>query len=102
MRKLLISILLASAAASPALAQDRGDRHDRGDRAEHSQAREERQQAREERSQAREQVRAERSGGGGFEARQQQSDRAAQLEMRQQQFQQQAQHDLKISNPPMF
>jgi len=97
MRKLLISILLASAAASPALAQDRGDHRDRGDRAEHSQAREERQQAREERqqvreerSQPREQVRAERFGGG-FEARQQQSDRAAQFQMRQQQMQQQAQ-----------
>ena len=98
MRKLLISILLASAAASPALAQDRGDHRDREDRAEHSQAREQRQevreqrqQAREERSQAREQVRAERFGGGGFEARQQQSDRAAQFEMRQQQVQQQIQ-----------
>jgi Ni/Co efflux regulator RcnB len=84
MRKLLISILLASAAASPALAQDRGDNHDRGERAEHQQAREQRQQVREERSQAREQVRAERSGGGGFEARQQQADRAAQFEMRRQ------------------
>jgi hypothetical protein len=92
MRKLLISILLASAAASPALAQDRGDHHDRGDRAEHSQAREEHQQARQERQQVREersqpgeQVRADRSGGG-FQARQPQSDRAAQFQMRQQAF----------------
>jgi nickel/cobalt transporter regulator len=93
MRRLLISILLASAAASPALAQDRGDHHDRGDRAErsqareeHQQAREEHQQAREERSQAREQVRSERSGGGGIQARQQQDDRAAQFQVRQQAF----------------
>jgi Ni/Co efflux regulator RcnB len=50
MRKLLISILLAGAAASPALAQDHGDRHDRGDR----------QQAREQPQQAREEFRAER------------------------------------------
>jgi Ni/Co efflux regulator RcnB len=85
MRKLLVAILLAGAAASPALAQDRGDERDRGDRAEQQQTREQRQQAREERSQAREQVRAERSGGG-FEARQQQGDRAAQFEMRQQAF----------------
>ena len=95
MRKLLISILLASAAASPAIAQDRGNHDDRPDRAEHQQAREqrqqgreERQQVREERSQAREQVRAERSGGG-FQARQPQSDRAEQFQMRQQQIQQQ-------------
>ena len=54
MRKLLISILLAGVAASPALAQDYG--RDREDRQE---SREERQQQREERRQAREQVRAE-------------------------------------------
>jgi len=85
MRKLLISILLAGAAASPALAQDRGDHHDRGDRAERSEAREQHQQAREERSQQREQARAERSSGGGFQARQP-SDRAAEFQMRQQAF----------------
>ncbi len=97
MRKLLISILLASAAASPAIAQDRGNHDDRPDRAEHQQAREqrqqvreERQQVREERSQAREQVRPERSGGG-FQARQPQSDRAEQFQMRQQQQIQQQQ-----------
>jgi Ni/Co efflux regulator RcnB len=81
MRKILISILLAGAAASPALAQDQNghgrwhrEQSDRepGDRA---QAREERSQAREERQQVREQVREERQqmreermgGGGNFE-----------------------------------
>jgi len=65
MRKLLLSLLLASAAVSPALAQsndpdrraraDRADRADREDRADRQQARAERQQQREERQQAREQ-----------------------------------------------
>ena len=55
MRKLLISILLAGAAASPALA---GPHHDDTDR---DQAREERAQAREERQQARQQSHEERS-----------------------------------------
>lgn len=52
MRKLLISILLASAAATPALASPHDDRE---------QAREERSQAREERQQARQQSHEERS-----------------------------------------
>jgi Ni/Co efflux regulator RcnB len=55
MRKLLISILLAGAAASPALAAPHNDDTDR------EQAREERAQAREERQQAREQARPERA-----------------------------------------
>jgi Ni/Co efflux regulator RcnB len=66
MRRLLISILLASAAASPALAQDRHDRGDRGDRGGHEQqqsdgqqTREDRRQAREDRAEAREQFRAQ-------------------------------------------
>jgi Ni/Co efflux regulator RcnB len=54
MRKLLISILLAGATASPALAAPRNDDSDR------QQAREERAQAREDRQQAREQSRPER------------------------------------------
>src|SRR5690348_3908407 len=54
MRKLLISILLAGAAASPALARP----HDDNDR---DQAREERAQAREERQQARQESHEERS-----------------------------------------
>src|SRR5438270_2213019 len=49
MRKILISILLAGAAASPALAQDAGDRWHHGDG---KPAREDRQQAHEERQQA--------------------------------------------------
>ena len=74
MRKILISILLAGATASPALAQDRGDQgHGRWH---HEQSQngnsEERQQAREEHQQAREQSRQERfNGGGNFERPQQ-------------------------------
>jgi hypothetical protein len=49
MRKLLISILLTGAAATPALAAPRDDDSDRPTREERAQAREERQQAREER-----------------------------------------------------
>jgi Ni/Co efflux regulator RcnB len=56
MRKLIFSILLASAAASPALAQDQ----DHG-RWHHDEAQGDRAQAREERSQVREQAREERS-----------------------------------------
>jgi Ni/Co efflux regulator RcnB len=56
MRKLLISLLLASAAATPALA-------DPPSKADREQAREERQQAREQRQQSRDQSRSERSGG---------------------------------------
>jgi hypothetical protein len=63
MRRILISILLASAAASPALAQDQ-DSHDRWHR---EQSQSDRQQAKEERQQAREQAREERGGGGNFE-----------------------------------
>ncbi|MFL6721240.1 MAG: RcnB family protein [Sphingomonas sp.] len=60
MRKFIIPILLASAAASPAVAQDRGHwRHDDAQSSE-QQAHQDRQQAHEERQQAREQVRAER------------------------------------------
>src|SRR5689334_11684410 len=54
MRKVLISLLLAGAAATPALAQP----HDPSDR---QQAREERQQAHEERQQARQESRSERA-----------------------------------------
>src|SRR3982750_3258785 len=54
MRKLLISILLASAAVTPALAAPR-------DNSDREQARADRQQAREDRQQAREEARPERS-----------------------------------------
>jgi len=93
MRKLLISILLASAAASPALAQDRGDHRDRGDRDRHEQqqsdgqqTREQRQQARAERREAREQFRAERQAERGQEPR---ADRP-QIELRRQSFERSA------------
>jgi Ni/Co efflux regulator RcnB len=66
MRKILISILLASAAASPALAQDHGD-----GRGHHDQEQSDRSQAREERQQQREQARSERSGGGANSERSQ-------------------------------
>jgi Sec-independent protein translocase protein TatA/Ni/Co efflux regulator RcnB len=87
MRKILISILLAGAAASPALAQDRGDGNGRWQReqsqSDDSQPREERRQAREERQQAREQARQERAAGGGnFERAQ--PNAAPQFEPRQQ------------------
>jgi Ni/Co efflux regulator RcnB len=96
MRKLLLSILLAGVAASPALAQDSGDHHDRGDRGQHEQAqsdrqqvREERQQAHEDRQQARQEVRSERFNGGAFNGGQQaRPERAApEVDMRQQQVQ---------------
>ena len=92
MRKLLISILLASAAASPAFAQDQDNerRTQWGDRQE---SHPERAQAREERQQAREQARAERAGGGDrteqpgpqrpqFEPRQQTFDRGPAVDAR--------------------
>src|SRR5258708_10396448 len=81
MRKLLISILLAGAAASPALAQDRGDRDAQ------DQVRQERSQAHEERKQSRQEARSERSNGGANSDRAQQAQPqrpAPQLEMRQQ------------------
>ena len=92
MRKILIAILLAGTAASPALAQDHGRWH-RGQQSDsqpadedRSQARAERQQAREERHeerrQAREQDRAERFNGGANVERMQQP--APRFEPRQQ------------------
>lgn len=70
MRKLLISMLLAGAAASPALAQDHGRFHDREAVGSNHQ----------ERQQAREQARAERT-----EQAQPREERAPRFEMRQQQ-----------------
>jgi len=67
MRKIIISILLAGAAASPAFSQDNGRRHEDSDS-----TIVERQQAREQRNEAREQARSERSGGGGNVERSQQ------------------------------
>ena len=93
MRKILISLLLAGAAASPALAQDHGRHHDDNDnqREERSQARDERSQAREDRGQAREQAREDR-GQAHEQAQQMRAQRfddsgnaarAQQIEMRQ-------------------
>jgi Ni/Co efflux regulator RcnB len=67
MRKILLSILLASAAASPVLAQDRGE-----GRGHHDEQQSDRSQAREERRQQREEARSERSGGGANSERLQQ------------------------------
>ena len=78
MRKLLISVLLAGAAASPALAQPNDDT-----------SREERAQAREERQQARQQVREERPSNNverQSNARPERPDR--QVQVQQQQLQQ--------------
>ena len=83
MRKLLISILLAGAAASPALAAPHNDDNDR------QQAREERAQAREERQQAREQSRPERPAAVERQsfARPDRPDRQVQPQQQQQQQQ---------------
>ncbi len=67
MRKFLISILLAGAAASPALAQDNADARPHRD-----QQQKDKGQAREERHQERDQARSERANGGANAERQQQ------------------------------
>ena len=78
MRRLLITILLASAASSPAVAQQDRDNEGRPSWGDRQESHPERQQSREERSQAREQVRAERSNNNEnhpqFKLREQQSD----------------------------
>jgi len=77
MRKFLITILLASAASSPALAQQDRDNEGRPSWGDRQESHPERQQLREERSQAREQVRAERSNNENrpqFKVREQHSD----------------------------
>ena len=101
MRRILISLLLASAAASPAIAaphnwagsqdaqQDRQSAHDdrQAAREEKQAAREEKQAAREERSQAREESRSERSNAHQYEqqAQQQVQQQQAQQQLREQQ-----------------
>ena len=70
MRKILISILLATAATStPALAQDHGDR---GERGRHHEEQSDHQQGREQRSEVRDQARPQFEQHRQFEARQQQ------------------------------
>ena len=101
MRKFLIPLLLASAAASPALAgpRDWSDNHQQSQQ-DHQQVREERQQAHEERQQARAEARSERSAPtfAPQERMQRQTqqfagrpqfDRGARVEQQQQQQQQQ-------------
>lgn len=72
MRKIILSLLMAGAAASPAIAQDHGRWQQDEAQGDRQQAREERQQAREERQQARAEVREQRSGGGDVAAPMQQ------------------------------
>src|SRR4029078_1028129 len=84
MRKFIFSILLASAAASPALAQD----HDRWHNDEPQSDRQEaRQQAREARRQQHQQQQAQPDRAPRFEMRQQQQQSQPQVEARQQQSQ---------------
>lgn len=83
MRKLLISILLAGVAASPAFAQDRHrDREQSEERADRQQQREERQQQREERQQAREQAPTPSFESRAERAEPRNVERAEQFEMR--------------------
>lgn len=96
MRRILISLLLASAAASPAIAAPhnwagrQSAQEDRQSaREERQSAREERQSAREERSQAREESRSERANARQYE----QQARQQQVQQQQQQVQQQVQQD---------
>lgn len=86
MRKFIISILLAGAAASPALAQDHGRWHRDEAQSDSQQSHEDRGQPREQRQEVREQGRAERFNGGANAERMQQQQQQAvrQLEMRQQ------------------
>jgi Ni/Co efflux regulator RcnB len=106
MRKFLITLLLASAAASPAFAGPRdGSDNNQQTHEDHQQAREARQQAHEQRAQARDEARAERSqrpefvpqarmqpqaqfagrpqfnGGGRFQQQQQQQQQMQQVDM---------------------
>jgi Ni/Co efflux regulator RcnB len=83
MRKFILSILLASAAASPALAQDHGRWHHDDSSSDATPTHEERQQAREQRQAAHDEVRQQRFDGGDA-ARVQpqvQPDRSARFEM---------------------
>lgn len=91
MRKFIISILLAGAAASPALAQDNGRWHqDEAQSNNQQQPHQDRGQAREQRQEVRDQNRAERSNGGANAERMQQAQQAQQqVQQAQQQARQQ-------------
>jgi len=111
MRRILISLLLASAAASPAIAaphnwagsqdaqQDRQSAHDdrQAAREEKQAAREEKQAAREERSQAREESRSERSNAHQYEQQAQQQQ--VQQQQAQQQFREQQRSERNYARP---
>jgi len=86
MRKILITLLLASAAASPAIAGP-GDNNDR------QQAQEERQQARQERVQAREDARANRPAFNGQRVEQPRQNFAGQQQFNGNRYPQQANVD---------
>jgi Ni/Co efflux regulator RcnB len=73
MRKFIIAVLLAGAAASPALAQDHGRWHHDEAQSNNRESHEDRSQAHEQRQEVREQVRAERSNGGANAERMQQA-----------------------------
>jgi Ni/Co efflux regulator RcnB len=73
MRKFIIAILLAGAAASPALAQDHGRWHHDEAQSNNRESHEDRSQTHEQRQEVREQVRAERSNGGANAERMQQA-----------------------------
>ena len=87
MRKLIFSILLASAAASPALAQDHGRWQNESEQSPKAEAREQaREQRQEQRQEQRSEAREQRSSGGGnFDRGQQQQQ--PQVEVRRQQWQ---------------
>ena len=83
MRKFIFSILLASAAASPALAQDHGRWQNESEKSDRAEAR---QQAHEQRQEQRTEAREQRfSGGGNIDRSQQQQQ--PQVEVRRQQWQ---------------
>ena len=85
MRKFIISLLLAGAAASPALAQDHGRWHQDEAQSNNQQSHDDRSQAREQRQEMREQARSERGGNAERmqEIQQQQQVRQQQQQARQ-------------------
>ena len=95
MRKLILSILLAGAAASPALAQDHGRWRQDEAQSNTQQANEDRGQTREQRREAREEVRAERSNSGGNAERMQQAQQQQLLQQQQQQQQAARQFEMR-------
>lgn len=83
MRKFIISILLAGAAASPALAQDHGRWHQDEAQSDNQKPHEDRSEAREQRQEMREQARSERGGGDAERMQEIQQQQARQQQVRQ-------------------